>query len=454
MFKKLERENILNDNITKVIIMLSLPIVFNTLITAIYNLIDAIFVSNIGEIEVTSIVFVGSIDNLFKGIPVGISAGATTLVARYIGSSEYEKAKKYAGNSISITIIIAMFLSFVSLFYSKNILHMFDATENIITASNMYFKINMFLSVILFFNLIYLAIKSAEGDTKKAMQVNFISIAIKIVLNFILIYIFNGGLISLCVSTFISGLVVTIYGVYDLFVKENSMKLTLKELKFDYKVLKFLFFVSIPVVIERMSVSFGFTAINSQVLSFGEDVLAAYGITNRIDSLSFGTVTAVGTGLSIVISQNLSFGNLERCKEAIKKTFVINIVFSTVLFLIVFSLRSFFAGLFTFGEESSTYQHTINALSIIGISVIPWSIFQVVIGLFTGMGKTKYNLYVSLARIYLFRLPLVWFFVNYLSSLGAYSIWYSVLISNVITALLSLVLYFKQGKNLSLYTIK
>ncbi len=162
IIKKLERENILNDNIISLIIMISLPLVFNSLITAVYNLIDAIFVSKIGGNEVSSIVFVGSIDNLFKGIPMGIAAGTTTLVARYIGSGEYSRAKKYAGVAITVTIIMSLMLGMMCLFYSKDILILFDATENIVTTSNLYFKTNMLMSIFLFFNLVYLAIKSAN----------------------------------------------------------------------------------------------------------------------------------------------------------------------------------------------------------------------------------------------------------------------------------------------------
>ncbi len=451
--KKLDRENILNDDIVKVIILLSLPIIFNTLISSIYNLIDAIFVSHIGEIEVASIVFIGSIDNLFKGIVLGVSAGVTTLVARYIGSNDYDLAKKYAGNAICFVLIVSILLSLASFFYSEDILYFFDATPNIVEASNVYFKINISLYIVLFFNLVYIAVKNAEGNTKVAMQINSISILIKIVLNYVLIYIFDGGLLSLSLSTLISGLIVMFYGIYDLFIKDGDIKLNTSHLKFDRDVLKFLLIVSIPIMVERMSVSYGFTAINKQVLIFGEDVLTAYGITNRINSLAFGTVTSVGTGLSIVISQNLSNNNIDRCREAIRKTFFINILFSIVLFTLVFAFRDFFAGLFNYGESSTAHEHTLNAISVISVSVIAWSVFQVALGVFTGIGRTKYNLYISLIRIYLFRLPFVWFFVTFLPNMGAYSVWYSVLLSNIATAIATLFIYFKNTKKLTLYTI-
>ncbi len=451
---KLKRENILNDNLIKVLVYLAIPIIINAFITSVYNLIDAVFVSHIGEIEVTSIVFVGSIANLLKGIPVGVAAGATTLVARHIGNGEYNIARKYAGNAIFFTTLVSIAFAICGLFYSDNILYMFDATDNIVNASSMYFKINLFLSPVMFFNIVYLAIKNAEGDTRKAMNVNFISILIKIVMNYVLIYLLDGEMVSLAISTIFAVSVIGVYGIYDLFIKDGLMKLSVKDLFIENKILKLLLIISVPIAIERMSVSYGFTAINEQVLYFGEDVLAAYGITNRINSFAFGAVAGVGTGLSIIISQNLSVGNIERCKEAIKKGFVVNIIFSIILFVLIFQYKYLFVDLFTFDESAGAYLHTINAVNVITISVIPWSIFQIIIGIFRGTGYTKYGLYISLIRIYLFRLPFVWLFVRFLPQLQEYGVWYSVLLSNIATALISIVIYYFKKDKFKMYTLE
>ena len=58
------------------------------------------------------------------------------------------------------------------------------------------------------------------------------------------------------------------------------------------------------------------------------------------------------------------------------------------------------ASLMTRGEED-VLKHTIDAMSVYSISVIPWAVFQVILGVFQGYGKTKYNLYISFIRVYL-----------------------------------------------------
>ncbi len=444
-------ERILNGNLFKVIIYLSLPIMLNTFVVAIYNLIDAIFVSNIGESEVSSIIFVGTLTNLIYAIPQGISVATTTLVARYIGTSDIETAKKYAGNSLSITLIISFIIAILGAIFSKEILIIASATETIINISNMYFKYTLLISPLLFFNLVYFAIKNAKGDTKISMQINIVLIVIKVIINYILIMQLNKGMLSLVFSTFIANFLVSLYAIYDLFYKEKMLKLDVSFLKTTKTVAKIILLVGIPVVLERMSVSFGFASINKQVLYFGEGVLTGYGVANRINSLIFGTVTSVGTALSIIISQNLSNNNIDRCKEAIKISFKINIIFSFLLFCLVYYFRFYLVDLFGFNSQSDAYLHTLSAMQIYTISVVPWAIFQIVMGIFKGTGYTKYTLYISLIRIYLLRLPLAWAFVTFLPNLNEYGIWYSVLASNTLTAVVALAIYYFKNDALKMY---
>ncbi len=444
-------ERILNGNLFKVIVYLSLPIMLNTFVVAIYNLIDAIFVSNIGESEVSSIIFVGTLTNLINAIPQGISVATTTLVARYVGTSDLETAKKYAGNSISISLLISFIIAIVGALFSKDILVLAYATQNIINISNMYFKFTLLISPLIFFNLIYFAIKNAKGDTRVSMQINVILIVIKVIINYIFIIQLNKGMLSLVFSTFIANFLIALYAIYDLLYKEKMLQLNFSLLKIQKTVAKIVLLVGIPVVLERMSVSFGFASINKQVLYFGESVLTGYGVANRINSLIFGTVTSVGTALSIVISQNLSTNNIERCKKAIKISFKINFIFSILLFTIVYSFRFYLVDLFGFANQSSAYLHTLNAMGVYTISVVPWAIFQVVMGIFKGTGYTKYTLYISLIRIYLLRLPLAWAFVTFLPGLNEYGIWYSVLLSNTLTAIVALAIYYFKNDTLKMY---
>jgi Na+-driven multidrug efflux pump len=257
------------------------------------------------------------------------------------------------------------------------------------------------------------------------------------------------GIISLAISTFIGSIFVSIYAIYDLFIKNTMMKLSYNKFKFDKKILSLLFIMGIPIILEKSSISFSFIIVNKYILNYGETVLAAYGITNKINSLIFSTVTGFGTGLATIVSQNLGADQAERAREGIKKAFIIAITTSAVIISIILLSKYSIAGLFA-KDDKELLRHTVNAMSVYSISIIPWAVFQVVIGVFEGTGNTKMNLLISIARVYLFRLPLVIILSNF-AMLQEYSIWYAMLLSNIFTGIFALILYLRNYKRLVLY---
>ncbi len=442
------RDLILKGNLWKAVIFLAVPAAINDFIRSMYNLIDALFVSSIGSMEIAAITFVGPINMLVRTMSVGLAVAGTNLIAREIGRNDYKKAKGVATQLLLIATIIGVLIAVICLMFSTDILLSASATPSILETANTYFRLTVISSPFVFINSIYVAIKRAEGDTLKAMNVNVVAMVIKIVTTYFLIFYMKLGISGLAISTIIGTMFVTVYGLYDLFFNPGIMKLSLEKFKIDKRFLIGLMIIAIPVVIEKSSSSFGFIVLNKYVIGHGEVVLASYGITNRVNSMFFSAVTGFASGLSPIISQNLGAGQVERAKSAIIKSFILAIGISSVIISIVLPLRTTIANVFAKGDLDILY-HTVNAMSVYSISVIPWAIMQVTNGVFQGTGHTKYNMYLSMLRIYLFRLPIVIVLTNF-TSLAEYSIWYSMLFSNILTGILSFILYLYHRKDLKL----
>ncbi|GKX29425.1 MATE family efflux transporter [Vallitalea longa] len=442
------RHMILQGNLWQVILILSVPVVINNFVQSVYNFIDVLFVANIGSKEVAAISFVSPINNLILRVGMGFAIAGTTLIAREIGREDYDRAKLISVQLINFCLMLGSILLIVGFFFSKEILIMMSATDELVSIANLYFKINILSIVFVFINTVYFAIKRARGATLETMIVNTMSVIIKVICSAIFINVMKKGLVGLAVSTIIATMFVSIYAVYDLFIKETNFRLSLKKFRFNKKIISSIFIIGFPLMIEKSSVSYSFIMINKYVLGYGESVLAAYGITNRINSLAFSSVMGFGTAVAVIIGQNLGAKQSKRAKDAVTKTFIIAIITSIVIISVILVLRYNIAGLFSKGDEE-LLRHTVNAMSVYSISVIPWGIFQVVIGVFQGTGHTKYNLLLSLIRLYIFRLPVVVLLSTY-SNLNEYSIWYSMLISNILTAVLSIIIYMRIKKDLRL----
>lgn len=442
------RDIILTGDLWKAILLLAVPIAINNFIHSTYNLIDTLFVANIGSMEIAAITFVGPINNLVRAISDGLAVGGTSLIAREIGRANYPKAKGITIQLLTIAGILGISIACISFIFSKEILIAASATDSILKTANIYFKLTVLSAPFIFINSAYLAIKRANGDTVKVLNVNLVAMAIKILLTYIMIFHLDMGIKSLALSTIAGNSILSSYAFYDLFMKKTIMTLSMKFFRFDKKVLLALLLIGVPIIIERSSVSFSFIILNKYVISYGEKVLAGYGITNRINSLFFNIITGFGTGLVPIISQNLGASQADRARESVKKVFFIAIMVSIIIISIVLPIRHQVAALFA-KEDGDVLYHTVNAMGVYSISVIPWAVFQVVSGVFQGTGDTKFNLVISVVRIYCFRLPLV-ILLSKLSTFEEFSIWYGMLFSNILTGLFALILYFKNHTKLRL----
>jgi len=442
------RQLILEGNLWKAILVLAVPAALNDFIRAAYNLIDTFFVASIGSMEVAAITFVGPLNMFVRTMSVGLAIAATNLIAREIGRSDYKKGKSAALQILVIALAIGGVTGVLGWVYSKEILLAASATEGIFDVANLYFRITVLSSPFIFINSVYVAVKRAEGDTLKSMVVNTIGMMIKIIMTYIFIYQMDMGISGLAYSTIIGTFLVSLYAMYDMFIVPGVLKLSLKDLQFSWSFIWTLLIIAVPVMLEKSSISFSFIVLNKYVIGYGEKVLAGYGIANRNNSMFFATVTGFASGLSPLISQNLGAGNSVRAKAAINKTFIMALAIAIAIVSVVLPFRSHIAGVFAKGDAEVLY-HTVNAMGVYSITVIPWAIFQVANGVFQGTGHTKYNLIISIMRIYLFRLPIVILLSKY-SSYEEYSIWYAMLYSNILTGIFAYILYLYHRKDLRL----
>lgn len=442
------RELILKGNLWKVILLLAVPVAMNNCINATYGLIDTYFVANIGTTELAAVGFVGPLNMMVRMVSLGLTIGGTTLIASEIGRKNYGKARNISMQLLIVALILGCVVAGYAFINSKEILTVAAASDQIMEVANLYFRITILSTPFVFFNAAFVSIKRADGDTLKTMWVNIIGMGIKTVLTYVMIFHLDMGVKSLAISTIIGTLFVTLYGIYDLFFKESLLKLSIKDSHLSWTVIKALIIIGIPIVIEKSSLSFSHVLMNKYVIGYGEEVLIGYTVTNRINSMFFGAVTGFGTGLSPIISQNLAAGQADRVKKAIKKAYVLALAVAATAITIVLLLRYPIAGSFAKGDEE-VLRHIINAMTTYSISVLPWAIFQVTSGIFQGTGHTRYNMLISVFRIYAFRIPIVLFLMNF-TPLQEYSIWYGMLISNTLTALVAIVLYYGKRNHLKL----
>ncbi len=441
------KNNILKGNLLKSISFLAGPIILMNFFNALYQLIDTYFVTTIGVNETAAVTFVGPVNQMITSIGVGLSIAGASLVAREIGKQNKVKEFQYANNLIIISIMLGILVAGSCSLFSENILIQLGVTENLLLKSDIYFKYTVLAAPFQFISAAYLGIRRAQGDTFKPSVLFIMSIVIKVFLTYVFVVHLSKGIISLALATLIANLSLAAAGMYSLYFSRNKQVLKIDKNLFNKSIVYDIIRIGIPSVLEKSATSYGFLMINQRVLFYGEAVLVAYGVTNRINSLAFASVTGIGTATATIISQNLGAKNYKRISQTVKVGYLTALALSIVTMTIIWTFRANIAGQFS-EKDPLVFQHIMNAMSTYSFSIIPWGFFQIVIGFYQGIGKTKYNLYLSLIRLYAFRLPLVIILMKLFAEIGEYSIWYAMLFSNILTAIIAIAMRKKEQKKL------
>lgn len=434
-------EQILEGPLWKIMLIISLPIVMTNFIDGMYGIIDSLFIASVGSKEVAVVTFVSPIEDTFNAIGTGLSIAGASILAKYIGMKDIKKMGTVVKQLILLGLFLGLGVAVGGNLLSSVILDAASVTPEMFDMASAYFKVTILSVPCWFMTLIYLAIKRAQGNTKETLKINILMLVVKMLLSFIFIFVLDLGIMGVAYATVTAKLSCALMAIKELFFTEKNKEMIQSAWKLDFRMLGHIGWVALPLILEKSLVSFGFVTINKYVLAYGEPVLAAYGITNKVNSVLFKATAAFGTGLAVIVAQNLGANNKERVKEATNKMLLLAMSFATIFVSMLIPARTVIAGIFTEGASDPTYQHIIDAMGVYTLAVIPWAVTEVMLGVYQGTGKTTYNLMVSLMRIYVFRIPVIMLLMIPALGLEEYSIWYAMLISNILSALFAYIVY-------------
>ena len=408
-------------------IKLAIPLIISNFLQNLYNLADTYYMGKLGGIELATASFTSPITQMIIGAGTGFSLGGGVILSQTFGSKNIKKLVEVNTQLIVVNMVIAIIITVLSFGFCEKILVFSGATGVLLEKSSLYIKFIFLTIPMTFIVTAYTVIKNSKGKTSAPLHLITVSVILNIILNSFFIYKMNLGLKGIGIATVIANLLLCIYCLIDLSIKREIAR---EYLKFNKDIFKKILRLGFPSSLTTTTNSLSFILINIFVVKYGNDVLAAYGVGNRINNIIYVLVNGIGSSVAILV------GHREILLAGIKIGLIVGIV--SVIFL--YWNLDIAVGILT-SDEMIKY-HSINYLKIMLISVIPWVIFQVLAGVFQGTGHTTFNMYCHVGRIWIFRVPFIYFLERILE-LKEYSIWYSMLLSNLCALLFSIFLYRK-----------
>jgi Na+-driven multidrug efflux pump len=127
-----EESNILSGNINRAIILLAIPMMLEMVMESLFAVVDIFFVSKIGVNSIAVVGLTESLLTIIYSVAIGLSMGATAMVARRVGEKKYESAATTGIQAIYFAVFISIILAVPGLFYPDSLLRLMGAGEDVI----------------------------------------------------------------------------------------------------------------------------------------------------------------------------------------------------------------------------------------------------------------------------------------------------------------------------------
>ena len=433
-----------NRKLIKNIFQITLPAVFDLLAQTLIMALDMKMVSSLGPSAISS-VGVGTA-GMYALIPalIAVATGTTALLSRAYGADNKVDGKKAFAQSFFIAVPLGIFLTIIFLIFSEQIINLVGNAKDMNLGDAILYQ-NM---TVIGFPFLGISIATfyafrAMGENKIPMIGNTLALVLKIILNFLLVYLFKWGIFGAALSTTLTRLFSAIFSIYLVFwSKKNWISLELKDLKFDYFTSKRILKVGIPAAVEQLGLRIGMLIFEMMVISLGNLSYAAHKIALTAESISFNLGFAFSFAASALVGQELGKGSSQKAlKDGYICTIIAMIVMST-FGLLFFIIPQFLVSLFT--KDKDVIELATMALKIVSICQPFSGASMVLAGALRGAGDTKSVLLITYLGIFLIRIPITYLFLDVLN-FGLAGAWIVMTIDLAIRS--SIAFYvFKRGK--------
>lgn len=423
----------------KAVKTLAIPIMISMILTALYNIVDGIWVAGLGQTAIAGIGFVTPIFMVLTGASVGLGNGATSSISRFIGAKNREMATKSATQALFIFLGASIILTIIFFFIQRPLLESYGASGQTLNEAIAY-STPLFLGLFtLMFGNGCSGILRGEGDMKRAMYVVVASVILNASLDPIFIYTMGFGSAGASLATVVSSAISATIILYWILIKKDTyIDVSLKNFKFDSKLTKDILKVGIPSALDMLIMAIAMSIYLIVISIVGGDYgIATFTSGQRLYLFAIMPLTSIGS--AVIAVSGSAFG--ARNGDYLSRTHIygvkLGLGLGTVITLILIIFATPLATLFAYTPETANLvpgiaeylQLVCPCLILTGIGIPSSFLYQ-------GIGKGIYSLMFTILREIIFVVPLIYALV-FIFNLGLVGIWIGLCVGRSIASVIN-----------------
>ena len=431
---------ILQGSMGKAILALAVPVVINSFLQTMYNLTDTYWLGQLGTNELAAINLLSPLQQIVVNFGSRLTVAGAVLIAQLIGASKKEEAASMASQIFVCAMIFSIICAGVIAIFTPTVVNWLGADEPTAKVANVYLRIVILDMPFLYMVNIFAAIRQAQGDTVSPMFLNLTGILLNVILDPLLMIVIHWGAAGAALATVIAKAVLAMISLVILKRDTTGVRIRLKGFRFEKSKMKSILTVGLPTAIGGSTMQLGFLLMSRNVYVYGTGAMAAYGIGNKVNGLITLPSNGIGSAVATIVGQNIGANQIDRAEKGYKIARRVSVIFLFVGGLILSRpfLSEAIVGLFSTDEE--VIAMAADFLSIMALWCFTNGVYNSTSGLFQGSGHTEVTMAVDATRLWVFRFATLYVCENWLH-MGVRSIWYSVVVSNVLSSVILYVVY-------------
>ncbi|SHJ08480.1 putative efflux protein, MATE family [Clostridium cavendishii DSM 21758] len=432
LFGKVELSD---ENVNRLLINLSIPTILAIVVNNLYQIINSIFVGKvIGEVAIGAVAIVSPFIGIILTFIMMVSTGGMSILSRSLGEGNKEKAKMCFGNSITLTVSIAILLTIVGYIFLDSIIRILGASGDIYLLSKDYLVIFMFGIIFMAPSFMFGQLLRAEGKARESMIILIIGSVTNILSDFIFIVFLRWGVKGAALSTTLANILSFSYGLIMILKRSSVLEAKLKYFNINFLVIKEIISIGLSSFISQGAGNIAILIANRVMINIGgAKLITAIGLFGMIQNLVFMPVAGVTQGMQPILGYNYGRERLDKVREVVRLT--LKYVFFIALFnsAIVCIFTRQVAGLFV-KSDTSVLGYAVPNIRI-AIMFAAFGAQQWVGGtVFRAVGMAKKAYFFSVLRMILIFTPSI-MILGY--TLGPIGCWLSYALADLASGLIS-----------------
>ncbi len=392
-------------NIFRLLISFAIPLMLGNLFQLLYNTVDTFVVGNyVSDEAYKAVGNVNPIINTLVGFFSGLATGAGVVISQYFGAKDEKNVKKAVHTTMIMTLALGVLFTFAGIAMTPYMLSIINFAPEIIPDATEYLTIYFAGVIGLMIYNIGSGILRAVGDTGRPFIFLVICALLNVALDLLFVLAFDMKVAGVAYATIISQFISAILVMITLMRSKECYKVSVRDLKCDFRILKKIISVGLPAAIQMTITAFSNVFVQSYLMGLDArypDFSGGWTSYLKIDQFVLLPAQTISLASTTFVGQNLGAGNTKRAKTGANLSLLLSVIVTAVILVPVLLFAPQIVWFFNKNEMIIKYGAEL--LRAISPFYLIYTVNQIYAGALRGAGKSTAPTVIMIASFVVFR---------------------------------------------------